>query len=188
MYVSHSRVIEWGNSVYLVNAKVSGCYTHMLKSMMGQLFNMLSHHNRLLVLRFDLHQPKYQPNNKRITDFNRNLFKRLKRKYRVKRIGYFWVREQETAPAPHYHYVLFLDGNKVRHSKKVLPLIREVWENMSGSYFVPKRCYYHFHRSDEARIRKLIYRISYLAKGRGKGNRPPQTKDSSPSRIKQKVP
>ncbi|MCL1056823.1 inovirus Gp2 family protein [Shewanella gelidimarina] len=160
----------------------------MLKSMMGQLFNMLSHHNKLHALRFDLHQAKYQPDNKRITRFNRNLFKRLKRKYGVKRIGYFWVREQETAPAPHYHCVLFLDGSKVDYPNLVLRYIREVWLNMSGSYFVPKHCFYNFHRSDDARIRKVIYRISYLAKGRGKGNRPPQTKDSSPSRIKQKVP
>jgi len=156
--------------------------------MMGQLFNILSHHNKLFVLRFDLRQPRYQPDNRRITKFNRILFKRLKRKYRFKRIGFCWAREQVTSAAPHYHYVLFLDGSRVDYSDKLLRHIHEVWGNMSGTYYVPQNCFYHFHRSDDTCIRDVIKRISYFAKARSKGMRPPQTKDYSTSRIKQKEP
>lgn len=183
MYLSHSRLFRFGEHDWLVNARGSGCYTHMLKKMLGQFFNMLSHHHRLHVLRFDLHQPTYQADNKRITKFNRNLFKRLQRIYNFKRIGYCWVREQEKAPAPHYHYVLMLDGSKVRYPHKLLIIINEVWTNMSGSFYVPEHCYYNVDRHDLSRLAKVIYRISYFAKGRGKGIRPPQTKDYSTSRI-----
>jgi hypothetical protein len=45
---------------------------------------------------------------------------------------------------------------------------------------------FHFVDNEQA-LQAAIYRISYLAKPRGKGYRPPQTKDYGCSRMKAKL-
>jgi hypothetical protein len=186
MYLSHSRVLDFCGQLWLVNGKHSGYYPPMLKRMLMQLAVMLSHYARVHVLRFDLHQPSYTPTNARITQFNRRLFKRLKTQYGLKRVGFCWVREQERAKAQHYHYVLMLDGRAVQYPHKVLALVSHIWAELSGSFYTPKHCYYNLKRGDIAQLRRVVYRISYLTKGRGKGYRPAQTKDYSCSRLKGK--
>jgi len=183
MYVSHTRVLDYDGVLWLVNAKPSGIYPSMAKKFINQLFNMLSHHKRVHVIRFDLHQRDYNPDNKRMTVFITRLKKRLMAQYKLVRIGYCWVREQETAAAQHYHYVLFLDQRVINYPHKVLNIIRQVWAEMAGFCYIPKHCFYNVSRNDLATIQKVIYRISYFAKARGKGRRPPQTNDYSTSRI-----
>ncbi|QDF76231.1 MULTISPECIES: YagK/YfjJ domain-containing protein [Shewanella] len=187
MYVSDSPVIDCLGATWSVNAKPSGIYPSMAKRFISQFLIMLSHYNRVHVLRFDLHQRDYNPNNKRITVFNRRLFKRLKKRYSIKKLGYCWVREQELAQAQHYHYALFMDGRIVQYPHKVLEMVNQVWEDMAGTCFTPKNCFYNVCRDDFEQIQAVVYRISYFAKAVGKGCRPPQTKDYSTSRIELKV-
>ncbi|WP_285163949.1 YagK/YfjJ domain-containing protein [Shewanella goraebulensis] len=159
----------------------------MAKKFISQLINMLSHYLRVHVIRFDLHQRDFNSDNKRMTIFNRRLFRRLKAAYQIKKIGYCWVREHDTANAQHYHYVLFLDGRLIQYPQKVLDMVNEVWSDMAGTSFTPKNCYYNLSRDNFDLIQAVVYRISYFAKVAGKNHRPPQTNNYSTSRIKPNV-
>jgi hypothetical protein len=182
-YKSRSSVITVNGRTWWINSKVSGIYTTMMKSMIGQLDAMLSHHSRIHVVRFDLRQYEYTATNKRMTDFNARLIKWLKARYGLKRVGYMWVREQERKKHQHYHYALILDGHKVKHPSAVLDKVREIWEHMDGSDWRPKNCYYNVKRDDVESLQAAIWRVSYLAKGRGKGYKPAQTKNYGTSRA-----
>ena len=59
-------------------------------------------------------------------------------------------------------------------------------ESLIGTEFTPKNCYYNVKRNDYNSLQDAIWRISYLAKTRGKGRKPKQAKDYSTSRIKLK--
>ncbi|WP_412502997.1 inovirus-type Gp2 protein [Shewanella chilikensis] len=183
MYLTQQRVFEFEGSLWLINSRKSGCYTPMLKTMIGQVFAMLSHYKRVTLIRFDLHQPTNTPTSKRITQFNRRLYGKLKTKYGVNKIGFCWCREQEKAKAQHYHFVLMLDGRRVQQAWGVQELVNEVWQQMGGTCWFPKR-HYNMVRGEPSELSKAIYRVSYLAKGRGKGYRPAQSKDYGTSRLK----
>ena len=113
--------------------------------------------------------------------------KRLKqwiyRNYGISNIGYIWVRELERSKQQHYHVAIFLDGNKIQHPKKLNAKIKEMYTPYGHMPVVPKPYYYINEDGDEARL-KAIYRLSYLAKIRGKGYRDTQAKDYQTSRLK----
>ena len=170
---------------YRVNSTEKfGLYSEILSRMISQFEICREKWKRVFVLRFDLHTHAYSKDNKRISAFRKRLFQKLKRHYRCKDIGYCWVREQEKAKTQHYHFVLFLDGDLIRHPKKIIPIIKDSWEDPAGTYTMPFiKKPYHFVDSEQS-LQDAIYRISYLAKPRGKGHRPDQTKDFGSSRIK----
>ncbi len=157
-----------GGQTYWVNAKKSGLYTPMLNSIVGQFEAMLSHHSKVHILRFDLHQNIYTDDNKRLTIFNRRLFKWLKRKYDLERVGFAWVREHEQAQQQHYHYALMLNGHKVNSPVYVQEKAVQVWADMSGHLFWPEYPFYNVQRGEHEQIQEVIYRLSYLAKTRSK--------------------
>ena len=182
-HISKKNWVEFKNDFYPINSQPSGIYTPILNAMLEQFGIMLEIHNKVHVLRFDLRQYHYTEDNQRITVFNRKLFKWLKRHYQLKNIGYTWVREQERAKQQHYHFVLFLDGNKIKAPHKVVDKIESIWEGMSGSYWRPENNYSNMNKGDKQAISNTVYRISYLAKARGKGYRNEQAKDYSTSRL-----
>lgn len=186
-YVTKTNVITMNGKTWWINARKSGVYSAMLKKMIGQLEAMISHHSKINVIRFDLKQNVYTDKNTQITTFNRRLFKWLKRHYKLKRIGFIWCREQETAKHQHYHYVLIIDGHKVEKAGLIANKVKTIWSEINGSYWLPKNCYYNLKRGDYRETQNAIFRISYLAKARGKSYRPPQTKDYGTSRIKPKI-
>ncbi len=178
------RAIEVNNQVFWVNGQHSGIYLTMANKMINQVDTILKHHSKVHLIRFDLRLYAYSPNNQVITKFNRILFKWLKRSYQLKRIGFIWCRETETAKQQHYHYVLMLDGHKVRHPHDILIKVKAIWEcQLQGSQFTPKHCYYNIKRGDYNSLQEAIWRISYLAKVRSKGKKPAQTKNYGTSRI-----
>ena len=169
---------------YRVNSSKSGLYAEILKPMIEQFEIGLEKWRRVFVLRFDLHTHVFTKNNVRITAFRKRLFQKLKRYYGFKEIGSCWVREQERAKSQHYHFVLFLDGNLIRHSSIINEMIRAAWDDGTGTYTMP-HIKHPFHFVDREGItQEAMYRVSYLAKPRGKGYRPPQTKDFQCSRMK----
>ena len=84
----------------------------------------------------------------------------------------------------HYHYALILDGHKVKNPSAILDKVRDIWQYMDGSDWRPKDCYYNVKRGDVESLQDAIWRVSYLAKGRGKGYKPAQTKNYGTSRIR----
>jgi len=185
--ISHLKIVTIRNQNWWVNSEPSGLYTKMLKQMLNQLFIMLEYHSKVHVIRIDLRLKTFTPKNEIITKFNRLLFTWLKKKYAFKRIGFCWTREQEKAKQQHYHYVLILNGQLIKFPEKVINKAGEIWDEIGGSHHKPENCYYNIHRGGHEALQSAIYRISYFAKGRGKGYRPPQTKDYSTSRINPKI-
>jgi len=185
-YITKDKAISVNGQLWRVDSRKSGLLSHAIKVMINQADALLSYHSKVLAIRFDLHIYQQTKDNKIITIFNRRLFKWLKRKYNLKRIGFIWCRELETAKQQHYHYVLMVNGHQVRHPVEILLKVKEIWEqhlNHSLEY-TPKNCYYNIKRDNFDSIQAAIWRISYLAKARGKGYKPDQTKNYGTSRIK----
>jgi len=170
---------------YKINSAKSGVYAETMKTIINQLEACRSHHGRILVVRFDLHSHgfKLSDNNKVVSLFMKRIVSWVERNYSTNKIGRLWVRECERAKHQHYHCALMIDGDKIRHPKKLLEVIKERWEMASPSHhmpYVPKP--YHF-VDKHSGLNDSVYRLSYFAKCRGKGYRPDQAKDFSASRI-----
>lgn len=184
-YITTDKAITVNGKTWWVNSTGSGLITHAIKVMINQVDSMLNYHSKVHVIRFDLRMYSFTDDNKIVTVFNRRLFKWLKRKYKLNRIGFIWCRELETAKQQHYHYALIIDGHKVRHPIEILAKVKEIWEqHLGGSEYTPKNCYYNLGRDNYDSIQNATWRISYLAKARGKGYKPNQTKNYGTSRIK----
>lgn len=182
--VSLSETITHAGTEYPIhNAPSYGVYLQLLHKIIAQLEICIVKWRRVFVIRFDLHQKWHTTNSKMITRFRKNLSQRIARAYGVYEVGYAWVREQERAKQQHYHFVLFLDGDKVNHSATVSETIRDTWEGVKvgNSVHIPKRCFYNV--VDDVTKAEVIYRVSYLAKQRGKGYRADQAKDYGTSRL-----
>lgn len=183
-YITNNKAITVNGQTWFVNSSGSGLRTEQLKAIINQVDAMLTHHSKVFLMRFDLRMYNFTDNNEIITTFNRRLHKWLKRKYILKRVGFHWVRELETAKQQHYHYALMIDGHKARHPIEILNKVQEIWnEQLGGSMFTPKNCYYNLEREKYSSIQNAIWRLSYLAKARGKGYKPAQTKNYGASRI-----
>lgn len=162
-----------------------GCYHSILKAMKGQLDALLSHYSRVLVIRLDLHLFEYTGDNKKISRLMGRFTEWLQDKYGKTRIGYVWVREIEKAKSQHYHLALMLDGRLVRHPSKIIEWIERYWEvRDEPKPYTPKNCYTMVSRNEDETYQKAFYRLSYLAKARGKGYKDRAANNYSTSRIK----
>ena len=185
--IFQSSVILGGQELRINASKRLGCFKEILISIKRQLDAMLSHHSRVLVLRIDLHVHDYTETNAQVSNFLRKLKKKLVAKYKLTRVGHIWVREIETAKHQHYHLALMLDGHKVNHPKNVITLIEEIWEGWDfPKPYTPSNCYKNLHRNDTESYQEVFYRLSYLAKQRGKGYKSKTANDYSSSRIRMK--
>ena len=161
------------------------CEVQILDRGISQLKRMLEHHCKVLCIRVDLHLNQYEERNDRISRLMRKLRKWVKREFKMKRMGYLWVREKEKAKHQHYHLYLFLDGNKIQTSYKILAWITEEWTSQDQPK--PPRIenpYLNIRRGDKQALDEVIERLSYLAKTRCKRYRKRYVKDYSTSRIK----
>jgi len=160
-----------------------GAYAEILNSMFEQFDTALNIHKRILLHRFDLHPTYNTLTNALLSKFIDRLKKWIGRNYGIRNIGYIWVREQERAKKQHYHLALFLDGNRIRHPKKLNAQIKEMWTPY-GHMPTIINPYYFVDKNNQGKRLDALYRVSYFAKVRGKGYRDSQTKDYSTSRLK----
>ena len=161
-----------GDRSYGINTSNNkyACYTGILNAMHGQMQAMLSHHNKVIVVRVDLHCDKYTPCNTELSRLMDKVRKRLYSHYKCTRFGYLWVREQERSKSQHYHVMLIIDANKIQHPSALLGWFQERWSVRGHPRpYVPKHCFYKINRGDEKAFGEAFYRCSYLAKARGKG-------------------
>lgn len=63
---------------------------------------------------------KPESTNKRISSLIKSLRTHVQQYYSMPQMGYLWVREQEKAKHQHYHIILMLDGDKIRHPAKLI--------------------------------------------------------------------
>ena len=177
-------IITINKEEFRINANSElGIYKQVLLRFISQLDLAYLIHKRLLVYRFDLHLNNPTNDNKIVSRFLNRAKQRLKRNYGLDKIGYLWVREKENAKNQHYHLVLLLDGDKIRHPSKLTKALRKMWKpngfmpTIQNPYYLMDK-----HNHDEIK-KKVIERVSYLAKIRGKGYRSSQAKDYSTSRL-----
>lgn len=188
-HITFDGKITHCNKTYKINNggqdKKYSLYIEPLKKIIEQFEIGLAKWNRVFVLRFDLHSPYETNDNKQMTAFRKRLFQKLKREYAFDSIGFCWAREYHgKGKGQHYHWAIWLDGNKIRHSSRINEMIKKAWYKPTGGYHVPtiKRPFYFVDNEEVAQ--DAIYRVSYLAKTRGKGYREEQTKDYQCSRMK----
>lgn len=185
-YVTRSTTYKHGGKVYRINNRPSyGVYTRILSRGLDQLEVCLSKWRRVFVIRFDLHQKFHTSKNAMVSRLRDNLLRRFGRAYDISEMGYLWVREQGSAKQQHYHFILFLDGDVINHSARISEIIRSTWEDLKvgNSMHLPKNSFYNLVEGDHILHESVVDRLSYLAKQRGKGFRPKQTKDFSTSRL-----
>ena len=173
-----------GEELKINSSEQLGVYPLIIEKFVIELDKMIARYKRVFVLRFDLHLRQYCDDNKQITTFIKAQVQRIKRKYKTKYVGYVWVREVERSKIQHYHCAFFIDGDKIRNSFALNQQIKAKWYKNGHRSVVPKPYYFlDKHNMKEAR-EEVIYRLSYLAKVRGKGYRSAQAKDYSTSRLK----
>ena len=176
-----------GERLEICNSEEYGVYKQTILAFIDQLDTAINIHKRVLVLRLDFRTNYYTDTNKKFSTFMKNIKQWIERHYEIYNIGYQWVREQETAKKQHYHLALILDGDKIQHPAKLNEVIKEKWLP-NGSIYKPDNCFYYIDKNNHQDERpKAIYRASYMAKSRGKGVRPAQTKDYYCSRLKVKL-
>jgi len=181
-----SESFEHEGVTHKVNAKGSGIYKEMMAKILEQLKVARKLHRRLFVVRFELTSHSFAQGNGEISLFRKQITQWVRRNYQTHDVGFVWAREHEKAKSQHYHFALFIDGDKIKHSKKLIEVIKTKWEETDPSHHMPypKKPFY-FIDNDEV-FADVVYRLSYLAKTRGKGYRPAQVKDYSTSRLKAK--
>lgn len=186
--VSFKDVLVCDGIKYEINNKPTyGLYPEMLRRIIRQLNICCQKWRRVFVIRFDLHRGFGTADSSEISRFRRGLVDRMESRYRMRAIGYLWARETEKAKHQHYHFSLFLDGDKINSPIGISKIIKNTWEKTRGALngntvHIPIHCYYNI--VDDETKANVVYRLSYLAKQRGKGYRPPQAKDYGTSRLR----
>ena len=176
-----------GSSLYHINTGSNKyhCFKVILDAIHGQMQAMLSHHNKIIVVRVDLHCEKYTSNNTELSRFMCKIRKRLYTHYKCTRFGYVWVREQERSKNQHYHLMLVIDANKIQHPSALLGWLQERWSARGHpNPYIPKHCFYKIPRGDDKAFNEVYYRCSYLAKVRGKSYGGMNSNNYSGSRVK----
>lgn len=122
-----------GLPVYNGSKASDGFYVDILNRVYGVLNAQIKRHNKVLVIRFDLHFPKEMDvlqYNAAISQFYDRYTRKLKRNGADPKM--IWVREQYRSQNPHYHCILTVDGNKHRAPHSLLALAAEHWERVTG--------------------------------------------------------
>ena len=184
-WVTHNGDFEHDGTIYKINVAGSGVLSLMMHPIIQQLDVCEQQWKRVFCYMFNLHQKdNFTRDNEHLTKFFKNLNRRLQRAYNIKKIGYVWAREQGRSKSQHYHCAIFIDGDVIRRtSNKLKGIIRGAWCALHKSHsvwFLGKAGYFIDNEETKA---DCVYRLSYLAKGRGKGYRDAQVKDYSTSRL-----
>ncbi len=88
----------------------------------------VDNHSKTKVIRFDLHFPKDYPmvkNNYQLSETIAYIVKQYQRQGLSPK--YFWTMEQNQSSHPHYHVVLFLDGQKTCSYSHVFHNVENEW-------------------------------------------------------------
>ncbi len=160
----------------------------ILDALGRQLVYYVSKHSKTLVIRFDLHFPQNFPlvlSNYYISTTIAYIVKKYKRQGLDPQ--YTWTMEQYNSTHPHYHIVLYLDGQKVRSYRHIFTTAKAAWGRALGVDV--SGCVHHCHttngvfdlhrnglqirKSDgeekmQIQVQNVYNQISYLAKEKTK--------------------
>ncbi|MGR5354221.1 YagK/YfjJ domain-containing protein [Vibrio sp. DNB22_19_2] len=150
-----------------------------------QIEILMSHYARGNFLFFNLHRGPDEKCSAVVSCFMRELKRYLASSYSERRVMHVWGREHNTAPTPHYHVLIGVDGSKLSNWKKLKGVISELWSKASsgGSVYFPENGRYLTHREDYEVVSELIERASYIVKLGTKENNPTHSRKYSCSQI-----
>lgn len=184
-YSTRKLTLKHGDYVIEILSGSLGWHRKIMLAGLGQIESLLTHTDSIFVIRMDCHPSGFSTDNSQIEVFIRRFKRKLRRRYPELLIGHLWVREHEKAKSQHYHFVLMVDANRIPSSNVVTDAAISVWEKLTGIHpHIPKSPYYLVKRGNKQSVQEAAKRMSYLAKSRGKGYRPDQTKDYGSSRVK----
>ena len=150
---------------------------------------------KVLTVRFDVRYPVGYFSSGDNRDISRMMAKLVQR---YKRDGlnphYAWVRERNYSHNPHYHCVLFLNGNKMRHYNHVFENAERYWQLTIGAFQrgLIHRCNGHPNGIliERYKIQEFVkkfaavhYQLSYLAKDADKSEPKDGYRDIGASRL-----
>jgi len=105
----------------------------ILRQIIGRLNWMIGHHNKVLLIRFDVRFPDGYPhdgNNREISSLLRRLRENIE--WSGVEVQYCWVREQVSSLTPHYHIVMMVDGSKIQNPMGILREADRIWNHSIG--------------------------------------------------------
>lgn len=183
-HVTHQKIYTYWGVNYPINTTLSsGCYTKPLSEMIRRIMEAVARYRRVLFVRLDLSMGEGEATSERLSAFLKQAGRYVTREHGT-RLEYVWCREQEKAKRQHYHMALLIDGDKLRHPARLYEELAEIWQRKGGRLSIPENGYL---MTDSHNIAEAVYRISYLAKERGKGYRPDGVRDFGYSQIKQSI-
>lgn len=110
----------------------------ILERLRSIVFYMIDNHSKVMQTRFDLRYPKienFEYLNRDIypfiNEFTRSL-NRMNCSGHYVDAKYLWVREQKTSYRPHYHVVVFCNGNAIQSPYKIFEKAEYYWEKTIG--------------------------------------------------------
>ena len=180
-HITKKPHVKHRGALVLINSQGSGTYSATVKKSYEQFDLGLDRWKRQLFIMFQLKPGCSGDTNEVMT----RLLRRVKYQFQklgLVEFGFHWCRELERGKGAHYHLAIWLDGDKYRTSHTPAHIVKDAWEQMGGQYDSLRKRYL-FVDDDKSRLDALFW-LSYLSKGRGKGNRPVQTKDHGMSRLK----
>lgn len=146
-----------------------------METIFSVLRDFFERRSKMLAIRIELHLKQWTATNAPVSEFFQKLRRQLIKHYGKIYHRYIWVREQNQAKAQHYHVVLLVDGQYVKHPSVLKEIACRIWT--SGYLCLAKNPFYRIHRDQEGRFSALVYRLSYLAKAETKGIRPTKVND-----------
>ncbi|MBL4828475.1 MAG: inovirus-type Gp2 protein [Aliivibrio sp.] len=154
---------------YLILYRETGINQKIMSRIFKQLESMQEIYSRVSVTFLQFHLKKWSPENKVMSAFLKSFKKILKREYNCK-ARYIWVREQNGAPAQHYHMAILLSGHKCDNSYNIHKLADTLWrsQNVFGYAYPVENAHYMVHRNKKDEFKAAIYRLAYLAKNYSK--------------------
>lgn len=185
MKVTNETSYTYDGNTFPINTKNGKheCYCPILDRGIKQLNIMLKKHSKVLAIRLDIHIRESTKLNTNIGLFMDYLKRYVLRTYSSKDVGFIWVREIEKAKKQHYHLCVYVDGNKVRTSYKIVEWAEQYLHSKGMTLYRPKNTFMMVYRNDKSSIDNAVYRMSYLAKVRGKGYVDKHVKNYSSSRL-----
>lgn len=176
--ISSNYVINDGDGKYPMDDSI-------LNTIYREISVMFCQYKRVLVFRLDLHVCCYEDKNHSISKLMTKVRDHIKTQYGIKKMGYVWVREQEKSKKQHYHLMFILNGNKISYPSKLVTWVELRWMGLGHPKpYTPKNCFYFMDKKlDADEIEDCIYRVSYMAKKRGKGYAAKSARDFSSSRV-----
>ena len=192
--VTLEKVIELGGKLLPINTQGEGkgCHIEMLRRIDDQFMAMLTHHNKVLAVRVDIHlQQDYRPtDNAVMSHYIRKMRKWAQKKYKVNRLGFAWCRELCKSKKIHYHVFVMIDGDKTQDHRAITAKSMRLAKSYQhlGYDYVPEYlddCFHMIERGDKVAYNTAFKHMSYLAKERTKDIKhlAKRSKNYSTSRI-----